>query len=104
MKPVSMKNTASDKDPMLCSPCVPPEYPYGLRICLNEASLTKLGLKELPALDSHMKIEGMVEVCSVSEEKNADGSVYRRLELQITDLAVGPEKSGGKDTAEKLYS
>lgn len=70
----------------------PPEYGYGLRIDLDEDALQKLGIKELPDVESIMNLEAMVEVCSVSSFDSKDGE-KRSICLQITDMALSPPQA-----------
>lgn len=80
--------------------CMPEkEYPYGLRIELNEESIEALEMKELPQVGSKMMIQAMVEVCAV----NKYGDDELNISLQITDMGIGEIKKG-KSLAEILYS
>jgi hypothetical protein len=67
----------------------PPEYPYGLRIRLEDAQLDKLSIVALPKVGTRLTITADVEVCSVSAYESNTGSEQRSLELQITDLGYG---------------
>jgi hypothetical protein len=70
------------------------DYPYGLRICLDEECLAKLGVEKLPELGAEMMITAKVRVTRKSESEDmAEGEVERSLDLQITDMALG---AGGK--------
>lgn len=76
-----------------------PAYPYGLRVCLNEESLKKLGVSSLPSVGTTMRLEAVVEVCSASENQTAKGS-ERNLDLQITDMQLSTDAAQtlfGKD-------
>ena len=73
-----------------CNSCIPndgPEYPYGLRICLNTDSLKALGIETLPDLGAELTIKAKVSVCGVCESKNLYGT-DRNLDLQITDMEL----------------
>ena len=69
------------------SKCSEPDYPWGLRLHLEEDQLAVLGIKSLPASGAPVGIEGTALVVGMGEE-TVDGKVRRRLELQITDLAL----------------
>lgn len=81
--------------------CEGPKYPYGLCIHLEEESLKKLGITELPAVGASMVLHAKVEVTAVSKNESKEGGEHRSLSLQITEMALGSEKK--KDTAETLY-
>jgi len=80
-----------------------PEFPYGLKICLNEETIAMLGLTKLPEIGSTLKMECLVKVCSRGEYTNdVEKKVYRNLDLQITDMEIEtPKKSVD---ANKMYS
>lgn len=63
-----------------------PEYPPGLRICLCDGELRKLDLEADPDIGDTIDIRAFAKVMSFS---NYDGK--RRVELQITDLAIEDE-------------
>ena len=77
------------------------EYPYGLRIRLDDSSLAKLGMSSLPAVGSEIAIMAKAKVCCVSSN-DVDGESESSVELQITDMDVS---SGTKkqDPAKALY-
>lgn len=79
-----------------------PEYPYGLRLDLDDGSMEKLGLDKLPEVGSSMMISARVEVCCASETKTYDGDTERRLGLQITAMQVGKD-TAGSDKAKDIY-
>lgn len=68
-----------------------PDYPWGLRICLTEKELAKLGLDPTEAFVGGT-IHGhfMAEITSVSSNQ-INGEECRRLEMQITQLAIESE-------------
>ena len=68
-----------------------PRYPHGLKLYLNEETLKKLGVKELPELGDKMMVDAVTEVVSVSEENDLYGH-RRDVVLQITEMDL---TSGG---------
>ena len=77
-----------------------PKYPYGLCIYLNEATLEKLGLSEMPAVGSVIDIVSKAKVTAISEREQQDGDTERTLDLQITDLDMGGERT---DQADRMF-
>lgn len=77
-----------------------PEYPYGLRISLNDETMKKLGIKELPKIGEYFMIAAKACVCSVSQHESTEHQ-HRHMELQIEDMAVMQEKP---DAAKKMYA
>ena len=92
MKLVSMKKEGGHgKDCHCCEAapagCSEPDYPWGTRISLEEDQIAALGLKAMPAVGAPVGVEAVAMVIGVNEEQR-DGKTFRRLELQITDLAL----------------
>ena len=92
MKLVSMKKEGGHgKDCCCCSTapsgCSEPDYPWGTRLNLDEDQIAALGITSLPAAGAPVGVEAVATVISVSEEQR-DGKTFRRMELQITDLAL----------------
>lgn len=74
-----------------------PEYPYGLRICLTEAELEKLGLDVKEAVIGGLcTFDILAKVTSVSCNDTADGQCCR-VELQI--IAMEPEAEDAEPDA-----
>lgn len=67
-----------------------PQYPPGLRICLCEDELDKLDLEQDMELGDIIDLRAMARVTSVSSDESSAGK-HRRVELQITSLAVESE-------------
>lgn len=91
---VSMKNTPKKKDSKnkLSEPCCEPgddAYPYGLRLDLNNDSLEKLGIDELPDSGETLKLVAEVKVESTSERSERNGDKNRSVGLQITKMKLG---------------
>ncbi len=84
-------SAAERKDQMpTAEPPTGPRYPYGLRVSLEDEALTKLGLPALPGTEQTLMLHAKVTVVAVSSTEDERGK-SRRLELQITDLALAPE-------------
>lgn len=77
-----------------------PQYPYGLRLDLDSEALKKLGMTELPEIGQPMELRAKVEVCSTSENKSMDGTEYKSVCLQITDMELSKEPT---NKAKELY-
>lgn len=66
-----------------------PKYPWGLCITLNDDSLEKLGIDNLPAVDTEVTVIAKATVSRTSEYQTQGGESERSLDLQITDMQVG---------------
>lgn len=93
MKMTDMKMTKAEKkesSPVPSSEYNGPDFPYGLRLNLDNASLEKLGLDKLPKVGAKMMVHAMGVVVEVSqhESKNHES---RRVEIQLQRLAVEDE-------------
>lgn len=86
-----------------------PKYPYGLTLYLNDETLEKLGMTEMPKVGSVLQLQAMVTVTGTSQraqqtEKESgepDETTTSCVDLQITDMDLqGP----AKDMAKSLYS
>jgi len=79
-----------------------PKYPWGLQISLDDGSLEKLGITELPPVGTTMLVQAQVTVTSASSSQRQSGDVEQRVELQITDMELSPPSSDDK-RASRLY-
>ena len=79
-----------------------PEYPYGLSLHLCDDEMKKLGISMLPTVGETMSLLARVEVKSISMNDTVGGEKTKHMELQITDMALGEERSP-EETAKKLY-
>jgi hypothetical protein len=83
-----------------------PKYPYGLELSLNEESLQKLGLTQLPAVGTKMRITAECTVSRTSAYQSQGGEPEQNVSLQITSMDVGTTEGGDDqepDIAELLY-
>lgn len=78
-----------------------PRYPWGLGLHLDDEALEKLGAGGFEVGKS-MMIQARVDVTGVMEQEHEHGK-HRNVQLQITDLGIGPDEGDGGDAAEKLY-
>lgn len=67
-----------------------PDYPYGLRLCLTEKELTKLGLEADCEVGEYLDMRCFGTVTSVSKTDGPDGGSCR-VEIQIEKIAVEDE-------------
>ncbi len=84
---MAMKSMKVDREPkvdMAVDISKEEDYPYGLRLSLNEKSLKTLGLdiKDF-TVEAAVTLQAKAEVCSVNSSRHGCG-----VELQITDLAL----------------
>ncbi len=63
-----------------------PDYPYGLRLSLDEDALDKLGI-ELPDVGDAFFVVAVATVQSVSEHQSEDRA-SQNVELQIEQLSL----------------
>jgi hypothetical protein len=80
-----------------CGPSNGDAYPYGLELRLENASLEKLGIDQLPSVGKHLNLEAVaiVEAASSSESIDKDGKkrpAERHLTLQIQKLKISKGK------------
>lgn len=88
-----MKLSAAEAKSM--TGCVPdssdgPAYPYGLTIYLDNATLAKLGITDLPDLGTKLTLHAEVEVTSNSQRQTQDGKTVN-MDLQITGMELTGE-------------
>lgn len=93
MKLTDMKMTKAEKkenSPMVASEYSGPDFPYGLKLCLDSSSLEKLGFDALPKVGAKMSVSAVGVVVEVGqhESKNHES---RRVEIQIQRLGIEDE-------------
>lgn len=100
---IDMKRKVESDRATLMAPEMTEEYPYGLRISLGNEELKKLGIAELPAIDTEMKLTALVCVTSVSSSEYQSGEPHKHVELQIEQMTLVPAKEEDNTTAKALY-
>jgi hypothetical protein len=96
---VSMKMTKSEMKEAAPVPADAPQYPYGLRLELNNESLEKLGLPVTAAVGKKVMVLAQAEIVSVSAYDSKEGGKNRSISLQLTHLCL---ESGEKEDAAKV--
>lgn len=96
-KLVSMERTDDEKiDAITCGPMSvkdQPDYPWGLRVNLDEGSIQKLeaaGLEGAPEVGDYVDLRCFARVTSVSSNET-DAGPKRCYELQIEQIALENE-------------
>lgn len=79
-----------------------PQFPYGLRVELNNDSLDKLAMKDMPKIGDRFTMTCTVEACGCASYTERDGDENRSLSLQITDMALVP-MAAKKSAADAIY-
>ena len=84
-------------------PSMESEFPYGLRIELNEDSIKALGITKLPDVGTVLELEARVVVKASGSCTIEGKGVCRNISLQITDMDLeGISKE--KDSATIVYT
>lgn len=91
---VSMENTDEERYDTPTPIAVPdkPKYPYGLRICLTQNELSKLGLDPDCCIGDQIDLRAFAEVTSISIDEGDHGQNCR-IELQIQQLSLENENT-----------
>lgn len=85
-KLVDMERTDDEKlDSIASFPGAGPDYPYGLRICLCQEELDKLGLPK-PDHGDYLDLRAFGRVTSITDDNGGC-----RVEIQIEKIAVESE-------------
>lgn len=80
-----------------------PKYPYGLIISLDDETMKKLGLTELPDVGYVMKCTAFVTVTDIGSSQSQGGEPEQRMSLQITDMQLDAPQRSNADIAAALY-
>lgn len=103
MKLTNMK-MAAQKAKEECAPTSlatdAPRYPWGLCLTLEYDALEKLGIEDLPEVDTELTLTAKVVVTGTSSRQTQGGEEQKSLSLQITDMAL----AGAKDKDDKPES
>jgi hypothetical protein len=101
MKTVVMRRSDREKKDVTENYAMPfrPEaddYPHGLRVTLDDGSLKKLGITEMPKPGDKFRIEGEAHVLESSQRDTEDQN-DRRVELILHELGAEPKGAAEKD-------
>ena len=76
-------------------------YPWGLGLHLDNDSLERLGITELPDVGDKKMIVGFIDVTETSENETSSGKKNKSIRLQITDMSI--EERVKPDKLKTLY-
>ena len=96
MKRSDAEKKAAAEDYAMPQPVAGGDYPYGLRLSLDDASLKKLGIDGLPKPGDKFRVEGEAHVLS-SEQRDTDQNSDRRVELVLHELGAEPKFAPGRE-------
>lgn len=104
MAMVSMKMSAEERKEYTSEAITSdaPSYPWGLCIHLDDDALNKLGLTEMPAVGTELMVMAKVVVKGTSAHARDGEMDHRSVEMQITDMELGPVSSASS-AATALY-
>ena len=80
-----------------------PSYPHGIRLELDEETVAKLGLTDVPEVGDMMNVIGRAEVITVRKEEGRGDDHSFSITLQLQELDVSAE-SKEKMVSNVLYS
>jgi hypothetical protein len=99
MKLIDLARTPAEKkaerarfDAPMASPDAP-DYPWGLTVTLDGATLDKLGIKDLPEVGAEVEMMVMAKVVGANIDVN-EKAERREVRLQITQMAIEAEDDG----------
>ena len=79
-----------------------PAYPCGTTLYLDDDTLLKLGISELPPVGTKFTLTAIVEVTGNNARENQEGR-ESSLDLQITDMELGAAQTNDADRAKRIY-
>jgi hypothetical protein len=95
MKRTKVDQKASkEKYNTACDPMGVDEYPWSLRLTLNDEELKKLGISSLPKVGGKMSLSAEVSVIATRQADRSNGGTERSLELQITRMELSGKSAG----------
>jgi hypothetical protein len=103
MKSMKLTKAETENASPIEAKAAAPQYPWGLRLELNDETMKKLGLKELPDVGEKMVLKANVVVESVSQNDTKDGK-RQNMSLQITDMDLGEAEKSEEPAEKKLYN
>lgn len=105
---INMAMTAAEAQeeygtPVTAAPSELPKYPYGLELSLDDETMKKLGITELPDVNYVMKLTAMVTVTNIGSSQSQGGEPEQRMSLQITDMQLDAPMRSNAEIAAALY-
>lgn len=104
--PVDMKVSASERKGAERIASSEEEYPWGLRLHLDDPSLKKLNMESLPAVGDEFMVIAKAKVNSISENESEGEDKSRHLSLQIVEMdlaSYSDDDENGEKRINRLY-
>lgn len=79
------------------------QYPYGLKLHIDEETYKKLLLDGAPVVGQKFAVVAMAEVSDVQQVKRRDDQMNISFGLQITDMELKEGKKEEKKTEDIMY-
>lgn len=98
MTMTNLKLSTSEQDMPILGGEMKAEYPYELRISLNQEVLNRLGIDEMPKVGAQVSFSAKAEVVGVNQDESGKNTVS----LQITDINMAGGTSED-DQAQALF-
>lgn len=77
-----------------------PDYPYGLRLMLDDESMKKLGIDRMPKPGDKFRLEGEAHVID-AQQHDTDQNSDRRVELVLHELGFEPKRGNSSEKPER---
>ena len=79
-----------------------PQYPWGLTVRLDEISMKKLGMDDLPEVGELCQVTGLGRIVSVSQRESTD-SESKSVEIQIEKMNLAVQEESAAAEAAEAY-
>lgn len=87
----------SEDTPVATNLSIPPQYPYGTQLCLNDYILKKLDMDDDCEVGDHFHGHFLAKVTSVSSDERSG----KRVEMQIVALSAEDEDQENEEAEEE---
>lgn len=79
-----------------------PSYPYGLCLCVDSETFKKLGIP-VPSLGDKLKLDAIVEVTALNQDRYSGDKKGVNVSLQITEMELEAVDAENKEASEVIY-